>query len=366
VSDGHIEERQRSHGISYRVRVYLGGGEYHIETLPRGATRQDAERRLRKLLVERDSARLSQGEHRRLSELWESYSESGLSRLTPYTRNGYRLVWRLRIEPYLGEVRIKNLTVGKVEDWLSTLHQGGLSWNSVKNARITLSAMLTFAARRDEGVSLPHVAQRALLPGEEPVTRTEIPDPAHAASVLRDLVSTDIELAAFERVCAVTGCRVGEAAALRFDDVLDGALRFDEAVRVERHEGSTIITVGPTKTKSKRTVAIDDTTAAVLEAWVIERGSGAPHELLFPGDNGQPVQPQKFAARWKRACQKRGLVTHQHELRHLVGCLTTEALGLRVAQERLGHTRVTTTERYSSVRSASDIAAASVLGTALG
>ena len=159
--------------------MYLGaGGFYHVETLPRGATRQDAERRMRALLVDRDNSRLSQGEHRRLSELWESYSTSGSdSCLTPYTRNGYRLVWRLRIEPHLGDTRIKNLTVGKVEDWLSMLHQSGLSWNSVKNARITLSAMLTFAARRDEGVSLPHVAQRALLPGEEPVARTEIPRP---------------------------------------------------------------------------------------------------------------------------------------------------------------------------------------------
>ena len=333
---------------------------------PRGATRKDAERRLRSLLVERENARLSQGANRRLSELWESYAASGLSRLSPYTRNGYRLVWRLRIEPYLGDLRIKNLTVGKVEDWLATLHRSGLSWNSVKNARITLSAMLTFAARRDEGVTLPHVAQRALLPGEEPVTRTEIPDPAAAAAVLRDLVATDIELAAFERVCAVTGCRLGEAAALRFDDLHDGALRFDEAVRMERVETETILSIGPTKSKNRRMVAIDDTTTAVLEAWIAERGAGAPYDLLFPGEDGKPVQPQKFAARWRRACQKRGLETHQHALRHMVGTLTTEALGLRVAQERLGHTRVTTTERYSAVRSTSDIAAAAVLGSALG
>ena len=124
--------------------------------------------------------------------------------------------------------------------------------------------------------------------------------------MLRDLVATDIELAAFERVCAVTGCRVGEAAALRFDDLLDGALRFDEAVRHERKDGETIISIGPTKSKNKRIVAIDDTTAAVLEAWISERGTGAPHELLFPGEDGKPAQPQKFAARWKRACKKRG------------------------------------------------------------
>jgi integrase len=363
---GHIEERRRSSGeITYRLRVHVGGGEYYVESLPAGSSRQDAERQLRKLVVERDNNQLTRGSARRISDLWASYSVSGLSRLSPYTRNGYRDVYRLHIEPGLGNVKVAALTVGQVEDFLAAVMQKGLSWNSVKNVRICLSAMLTFAARRDEGVTLPHVVQRAKMPGEEPMMRTEIPDPAIAATVLRDLIATDLELAAIERVCAITGCRIGEASALRFDDLLGDSIRFDEAVRVERWQGVISVTVGPTKTRTRRTVTIDDTTAAILEAWIKERGKGAPRELLFPGPDGGPNQPGRFSARWKRACARHGLKTHQHLLRHLVGTLTTESLGLRVAQERLGHARVDTTQRYAHVRSSSDVAAAEMLGKAL-
>jgi integrase len=174
----------------------------------------------------------------RLGELWERYERHGLPRLSPSTRSGYRKIWRLRIEPHLAKTKVRKLTVADVEDWLADLQGQGLSWNTVRHARGVLGAMLTFGARRGEGgVILPHVAQRAELPGEEPVAHISVPEPGQVVTVLRTLIEEDLQLATFERIAAVTGARRGEIGALRLEDVQADGLVFDEAVRLEHVDG---------------------------------------------------------------------------------------------------------------------------------
>ena len=48
--EGHIEERRRKYGTSYRLRVHVGNSKYITETMPRGTTRRQAEARLLALL----------------------------------------------------------------------------------------------------------------------------------------------------------------------------------------------------------------------------------------------------------------------------------------------------------------------------
>lgn len=322
-------------------------------------------------------------EDRTLAELWSAYEGHGLSRLSPYTRNGYRGIWRLRFEPYIADEIVRRLTVGTVEDWLGDLHETGLSWHTVRHAKVLLGSLLSYAARRDEdGITLPHVAQRAQMPGEEPVGHVRLPEPAAVADVLRELLASDLELATFERIAAVTGARRGEVAALRLDDLGTDGLMFDEAVRMETIDGRAVLTIGTTKTRQRRYVEVDDLTLATIEAWIGEAGIYGGRSLLFaerpcaipcgephrhrtaPYDPVIPVHPERWSHRWRRACAIRGLATHQHALRHLVGTITAETLGIRVAQERLGHARVTTTERYAKVRSKSGSAAADAMATA--
>jgi integrase len=360
--EGHIEERARKYGTSYRLRLHIGGSKYITETMPKGTTRRQAEARLSALLDQR----LGRHSDLRVSDLWQRYEQYGLPRLSPSTRAGYRKIWRLRIEPHLANVKVRRLTVANVEDWLSDLHVEGLSWNTVRHARGLLGAMLTFAARRGEGaVTLPHVAKRAELPGEEPVGHITVPEPAQVAAVLQELIETDLELATFERIAAVTGARRGEIAALRLEDVTASGLVFDEAVRVEVIDGKGVLSVGPTKTKQRRLVSVDDETMMLVDAWALHAGIEQPRALLFAAQDGGPYHPERWSHRWRRACARHGVTTHQHALRHLVGTLTAETLGLRAAQERLGHARSSTTERYAHVRSAQSGQAADLMAAAL-
>jgi integrase len=340
----------------------FGGSKYITETMPRGTTRRQAEARLSALLDQK----LNKHADLRLGELWERYDRHGIARLSPSTRAGYRKIWRLRIEPHLARKNVRTLTVADVEDWLTDLHASDLSWNTVRHARGVLGALLTFAARRGEGgVTVPHVAQRAHLPGEEPVGHISVPEPEQVATVLRSLVETDLQLATFERIAAVTGARRGEIGALRLDDVRSDGLVLDEAVRIEYIDSKGVLSIGPTKTKQRRVVSVDPETAMLIDAWILHAGIEQPRALLFAAANGGPLHPERWSHRWRRACERHGFVTHQHALRHLVGTLTAESLGLRAAQERRGHARSSTTERYAHVRDARGAEAADLIARAL-
>jgi integrase len=360
--EGHIEERPRKYGTSFRLRVHVGRSKYITETMPKGTTRRQAEARLSALLDQK----LTRHADLRLAELWERYESYGLPRLSPSTRSGYRKIWRLRVEPHLAKKKVRLLSVADVEDWLADLQAEGLSWNTVRHARGLLGALLTFAARRGEGgVTVPHVAQRSELPGEEPIGHISVPEAEQVAAVLRSLIETDLELATFERIAAVTGARRGEIGALRLEDVQADGLVFDEAVRLEQIDRKGVLSIGPTKTRQRRFVSVDSETSMLIDAWILHAGLEQPRALLFPAPDGGPFHPERWSHRWRRACEKHGVRTHQHALRHMVGTLTAESLGLRAAQERLGHARSSTTERYAHVRAAKDAEAAEVVARAL-
>ncbi len=203
------------------------------------------------------------------------------------------------------------------------------------------------------------------MPGEAPVGHVAIPEPAQVAKVLASLIETDLELATFERIAAVTGARRGEVAALRLDDIAADGIVLDESVRLEYIDGVAVIDVGPTKTKHRRFVEIDEATQMLISAWVLHAGIEHPRALLFAADDGGPKPPWVWSRRWKRACAKAGFATTQHALRHLAATLTAESLGLRAAQERLGHAHVTTTERYAKMRGRYGGQAADLMANAL-
>ncbi len=126
----------------------------------------------------------------------------------------------------------------------------------------------------------------------------------------------------------LTGCRRGEILTLRWQDV-----------DLERR----CLHLPDSKTGQK-TVYLNTAAIQVLEA--IEPVDGNPYVL--PGS--KPGAPQaKFQSTWERIRSQAGLDDLRlHDLRHTFASIGVNAgLSLPVVGKLLGHTQVTTTERYS-------------------
>jgi integrase len=139
-----------------------------------------------------------------------------------------------------------------------------------------------------------------------------------------------------------TGCRFGEAAALRWEDI---ALRSDEAfVHVRRSVNRGHVTA--TKTGRDRIVPLEPELATALahlprrEEYVFAR----PLDGAFLKPDGT----RRFLHRW---CKQAGIDSKSwKDLRHTFATeLTAQGVPLRAVQELLGHATIIMTSRYAHV-----------------
>ncbi|MEV4361711.1 tyrosine-type recombinase/integrase [Nonomuraea sp. NPDC049625] len=75
------------------------------------------------------------------------------------------------------------------------------------------------------------------------------------------------------------------------------------------------------------------------------------HDLVFTTQLGGPIERTEDWKQWKSILKQAGVRDARvHDARHTAATLLIEqGVHIRVAQEILGHTRVTTTERYTHV-----------------
>lgn len=143
----------------------------------------------------------------------------------------------------------------------------------------------------------------------------------------------DQRAAAIIRMCMLTGARVGEVKAARFDDF---NLEF----------GSWSKQAATTKQRKTHRVPISADVARLVRQRQLVVPGGCP--WLFPGDTpGQHVQEiRRFWIRIQRAARLDGV--RVHDLRHtFASLLVSGGASLEMVGRLLGHTQMITTQRYA-------------------
>jgi len=135
-----------------------------------------------------------------------------------------------------------------------------------------------------------------------------------------------------------SGLRISEALGLNIDDV-------QLSSRVLRVMG---------KGSRQRLAPLSDTSCDSLKSWLDERPLMALAEepALFVGSRGSRLNRREAARIVERLCRRAGLdfIVSPHSLRHSFAThLLSAGADLRSVQELLGHSRLTTTQRYTQV-----------------
>ena len=135
------------------------------------------------------------------------------------------------------------------------------------------------------------------------------------------------------RMCMLTGSRVGEVRTARFEDF---NLEF----------GSWSKPAATTKQRKIHRIPISNDAAKLVRQQRLIVPKGCP--WLFPGDTpGQPVQEiRRFWIRMQKEAQIEGV--RIHDLRHtFASLLVSGGASLEMIGRLLGHTQMTTTQRYA-------------------
>jgi integrase len=255
----------------------------------------------------------------------EQWLEQTAPRVEPTTLASYGDNLRLHLLPEFGTMKVRALHRAHIKALLAHKLSDGLSKNTVRLIRATLSVMLGDAV--EDGIILINPAQGI---GRRGRRQADAISQSERQKKIRPLSHEQLAtLLATARArssrrdytlfltLADTGLRPGEALALRWEDVDDVArsLRIERAVSGGR--------VKATKTEETRIVDLTPRLAEALSQWQAEAEAQAlmaGHDIspwVFPSDAGTPLDANRVAKRFRSLLRVAGLPHFRlYDLRH--------------------------------------------------
>lgn len=294
----------------------------------------------------------------------ERWAPEHAATLEESTRDRYADVYRLHVEPWLGEVPLVELTVSRLRAWQAERAADGAGVGTLDKVRTLLSSVLRHAAESEaiagnplglvrppraehrdavqplapvtvEGIRVVfgapmtvHVPERIRRGGVR-VAGYDVPDERDPLTMLRD--------ATIVSILAYAGLRPGELRALRWGDVRNATLTVE---RGTRPDGS----IKGTKTSERRAVRLLAPLAADLAE--LRRAAGEPGDdvrILTPASDTAAWTKTEWqvwrAKRWDKACRFAGLPRspRPYDLRHsFASLLLAEGRSVHYVARQLG------------------------------
>jgi integrase len=343
-----------------RVRYRDVDGRY-VQLEASGASVAEAKRRLRKRITELEHTMEAESEITAGTEFpvlvahWLAELEAE-GELAVSTRERYAWEAKKLLLPAFEHFTLREITVGKVERWLTTQRQ--FSYARAVHSKKIMSLVMGAAVRLDAIERNPVAGtKRIKRPRQTPVAIDDM-----TLDEIRTAVATwrrngkhngpkpDGQLEAIIEVMMGTSARIGEALAIRVCDV-----DLDSTPVTVRIAGTIISPKGkptfrqdhPKTAKAVRTVAVPSFTADALRARLATTGPLPPEHLVFFSRNGTPLLAANIRRRMREALEAAGVdVVTPHAFRRTVATAVGRSGGTDLAAELLGHTSTAITNMH--------------------
>lgn len=267
----------------------------------------------------------------------------------------YEAVLRLHVVSSIGEWRVQEATVGKLDRFIKTKTKHAGYSNGIICA-VLLSGMLDMAARHDAIDSNP---MRSVAPVPKPTTEIGVftlDDVAELRAILSDWDSgldrsgrvRVSDLADPVDMFLATGVRPGELFAIAWDHIdfttTPPVLTVQDTMAKDTH-GLWVIQHS-LKGKKVRRVKIPP----FAEAMLLRRRVDSLSPLVFPSSTGTPRIPDNFRTQWHAALRETRFAGRvPKEFRSTVATFIRDHDGIESAQHQLGHVSLVTTEQRYTV-----------------
>lgn len=348
---GHIESTGKG---KWRVVVEANrdsatGKRKRIIRRVRGR-KTDAEELLTQLLTE-----LKQGTYVELSKItvaeWLNIwlHEYKRQNLRPTTWESYEVIIRNHLVPAIGALPLQTLRPEHLQRLYNKKTEAGLSAQTVHHIHKVIHGALKQAVKNkliqhnpSEAATLPRIKQREI--------RTLTPE--EQAKFLEVLGDDRLGTAFF--VLLGTGMRRGELLGLQWENVdLNESIIFVRRELVWTKNGP--VFQEPKTEKSYRVVPLPVPVWEALKQHkekIEAEGNYRPSAPAFCTINGNYIIPRNFNRKFYELCRKAGIKgVNLHALRHTFATrLLEQGVNIKVVQELLGHSKISTTaDIYSHV-----------------
>lgn len=273
-----------------------------------------------------------------LAEKWFSELEGK----SPSTVQAYRDRLDRQILPALGNVRVREISVGLLDRHLAAVrasHGAALA----KMTKSVLSGMCGVACRHDAMKSNPcrDVARIPSRPRRAPRSLTVEEVRTVRTWLSEDAKARDRDLPALVAFMVATGLRIGEACAVCWPDVDLDAATVTVSGTVLRVKGQGLVVSRPKSASGERVLELPSWCVALL------RQRGPSSGPVFPAPRSRNLRdPNNTRRDFREAFHAMGMpgVT-SHAFRKTVATLMDEAgLSARSAADQLGHAKPSVTQ----------------------
>jgi integrase len=262
-----------------------------------------------------------------VDDLIERFLKEHVSRKRPHTQYHYRSVIERHIRPALGRMKVAEVAWTNVDLLHSKITKAGRATQANRVVAVA-SKMFALAIRWKLRADNPCKG----IERNQEIKRKRYPSPAELERLTEALDQhLDQQAADIFRLCVLTGCRVGEAMAARWDQI-------KIAAGIWTKPGST------TKQKTDHVVPL----SAPAKQMLAELRQRTSSDWVFPADSklGHRVTVQKAWLAICKAAKIKGL--RIHDLRHgFASQLVSSGASLPLIGSLLGHSNPITTHRYA-------------------
>ncbi len=328
--DGRLEIGWRDAQGKLRWRVVEGG-----ITAARAALAQEHSKRARGEAVAADP-RLT------FTAAADAWWEARAGRLRPTTQSAYRAALK-HLRQHFGRQRLATITAGDVAAYVTS--KDSLKGWTIKADTLTVVSAIFRYANRHLAVTTPNPV--AILDSvERPKTDDAKPKRILTSAELSRLVdSVHARHRLIFRISAETGCRLGEALGLAWQDIDITGQTISFAYQLDRH-GKRV----PLKTaRSRRVLEITPALAGELRKHKLASVDTSSGVLVFVCSTGRGHDHRNIGGRVLAKAAERAKLDPAptfHDLRHShASALIAQGWDIESVSARLGHADITTTQR---------------------
>jgi integrase len=270
-----------------------------------------------------------------------------------------------RIMKAFGDRPAAEVTTKDVGDFLRSLDREGLAPRNVNKHREVLAAIFAYGCRKDTFALSTNPVDRTDKRRQPPPAALdyyEVDEVERLASCCEQgrhrqprTILDEAELAARRledqqdadacRLLFYTGLRLGEVLALLWEDV-----DFDRRVLFVRRALSAGVE-GLPKGGRPRIVPMSTPAMVALRRLACRTHFVSPADYVLVNRFGRRLDPSALRRRYKRGCTAAGLrPVRLHGLRHAAGSLVARTSDAVFVRDFLGHSKLSTTDRYVSAK----------------
>ncbi|NHN33501.1 site-specific integrase [Paenibacillus agricola] len=310
-------------------------------------TKKEAEKACAEMITEFERGNLSSASSKItlakfMAEFLENTIKNEVGKNTYMTQRGQV---NNHIIPQLGHIKLQKLTPMDIQKFYSNLMGEGISPGTIQNIGNILGK--TLRAAQEWGYVTKNVASVVKRPSYRPSASK--PWNQEEMDTFLDKTRNSRFHAAYV-IALTTGMRIGEICALNWDDVdlKSGIIQVNKTVV---YADKVLFIKDSTKNGLSRNINIPNFVVGYLKKYKLEQKPNSLN-LVVPGVKNEIVYNSAFRKTFKGDIIAAGVPEIKpHDMRHAhATTLLQSGENIKVVQERLGHTNVTTTlSTYSHV-----------------